>query len=72
MSEATRLIVAGYVSLKDRVALEDMRAHRQRLRKQLHEGPPSWIDASKSIALFDADLHEIEAGLERLDGSAAG
>jgi hypothetical protein len=72
MSEAARLIVAGYVSLKDRVALEGMRAHRQRLRKQLHDSPQSWIDTSKSIALFDSDLHEIEAGLERLDGSAAG
>jgi hypothetical protein len=72
MSEATRLIVAGYVSLKDRVSLEDMRAHRQRLRKRLQDTPPSWVDTSKSIALFDSDLHEIEAGLERLDGSSAG
>ena len=37
MSEAMKLIVDGYLSLKNRNALEDLRAHRQRLRKQLQD-----------------------------------
>jgi hypothetical protein len=37
MSEAVKLIVAGYIRLKDRKAIEDMRRHRQRLRKDLME-----------------------------------
>lgn len=67
MSEAIKCIVSGYVTLKDREALEEMRAHRQRLRKQLKEQPSSWIDPSQTIQLFEDDLQVIEDGLSRLN-----
>jgi hypothetical protein len=66
MSEAIKLIVDGYVSLKNRDALEDLRAHRQRLRKQLEERTPGGIDAGPAMDTFDEDLRVIEAAINRL------
>jgi hypothetical protein len=66
MSEAIKLIVDGYLSLKNRDALEDLRAHRQRLRKQLEERTPGGIDAGPAMDAFDEDLRVIEAAINRL------
>ena len=66
MSEAIKLIVEGYLSLKNRDALEDLRAHRQRLRKQLEERTPGGIDAGPAMDTFDEDLRVIEAAINRL------
>jgi hypothetical protein len=63
MSEAMKLIVGGYLTLKDRSALEDIRAHRVRLRKQLEERPPGCIDAGPAMRAFDEDLLVIETAL---------
>jgi len=63
MTEALKLIVNGHLSLKDREALEDLRAHRQRLRKQLEERMPSGIGAGPTMQLFDEELHVIQAAL---------
>jgi hypothetical protein len=63
MSEAIISIVAGYIRLNDRAALEELRAHRQRLRKQLQAQWTDVFDVSSSIQLFDEDLHVIEAAL---------
>jgi hypothetical protein len=63
MSEAIKLIVDGYLSLKNRSALEDLHAHRQRLRKQLEERTPGGIDAGPTMLLFDEELHVIQAAL---------
>ena len=63
MSEAIKLIVDGYLSLKNRDALEDLRAHRQRLRRQLEERMPGGIDAGPTMLLFDEELHVIQAAL---------
>jgi hypothetical protein len=65
MSEAIRSIVDGYLSLKDRTALEELRAHRQRLRKRLQDQPKSWVDSSSTIRVLDEDLDVIEAALRR-------
>ena len=66
MSEATKLIVEGYLSLKDRASLEELREHRQHLRKQLRlQLGKSAFDPSKSIQLFENDLEVIEAALSR-------
>ncbi len=75
MSEAMKMIVDGYVRLKDREALEDLRNHRRRLRQQLQEqrqGSFGAFDVSKSIQAFDAEVLVIEAGLERLHALKAG
>ena len=66
MSEAMKLIVEGYLSLKDRTALEDIRAHRQRLRKQLEDRPMSYINVSHATELFDEELSIIEAAINRV------
>ncbi len=63
MSEAMKLIVEGYLSLKDRDALEDLRAHRQRLRKQLLDRPQGWIDVGPATKLFEEELCVIETAL---------
>jgi hypothetical protein len=65
MSEAIQLIVDGYLTLKDRKAPEDLRAHRQRLRKQLQDQPKSWVDVGPSVRLFDEELRVI-VGIDRL------
>ena len=66
MSEAVKLIVDTLVGLKDRRAIEEMRDHRQGLRRKLQErdGRPFSLDSA--IGVMDSDLHEIEAGLARL------
>jgi urease accessory protein UreE len=66
MSEAIKLIVDGYLTLKDRQALEDLRAHRQRLRKHLQDQPKSWVDLRSATRLFDEDIRVIEAAIDRL------
>ena len=65
MSQAMKLIVDGYLSLKDRSAIEDLRAHRQRLRKQLQDNPNIGQLAvlGRSIEEFDEELRVIEAAL---------
>jgi hypothetical protein len=66
MSQAIELIVEGYLNLKDRTALEDLRAHRLRLRRQLEELPPGGIDARPAMETLDEDLGVIEAAINRL------
>jgi soluble cytochrome b562 len=63
MTEALKIIVDGYLSLKNRKALEEMRAHRERLRKQIEERTPGSIDAGPTMLLFDEELHVIQAAL---------
>lgn len=60
-----RLIVDGYLSLKNRDALEEMRSHRQRLRKRLEERTPGGIDAGPAMEALDEDLRVIEAAINR-------
>jgi hypothetical protein len=66
MSEAIKLIVDGYFSLKDRKSLEALREHRLSLKKQLLDQPRGWVDVRRSTELFDEDLRAIEAALTRL------
>ena len=65
------MIVDGYVRLKDREALEELRNHRRRLRQELGEQRYGALDVSKSLQTFDAEVLVIEAALERLRGSAS-
>jgi KaiC/GvpD/RAD55 family RecA-like ATPase len=65
MSEAIKLIVEGYLSLKDRSAIEEMRSHRQRLRKQVQECAPGGIDVGPTVEALDEDLRVIEAAISR-------
>jgi hypothetical protein len=62
VSESVRLIVDACVSLKYRQAMENLREHRQMLRKRLQDIG----DVSGSLQLIASDLSEIEAGLVQL------
>jgi hypothetical protein len=66
MSVAIKAIVDVHVRYKDRVALEQLRDHRQKLKRdlQLRSGGP--FDVSQSIRIFDEDISVIESGLEQL------
>jgi hypothetical protein len=70
MSVAMKLIVDAYVSLKNRQALEDMREHRQRLKRELLLKQTDAFDFSNSIRAFDDEVVVIETGLQRLGGGA--
>jgi hypothetical protein len=66
MSDALKLIVDCFVSLKNRRALEEMREHRQRLRESLQEKTGGCFDLSSTIRAFDSDIEIVEAGLTKL------
>ena len=66
VSEAVKLIVDGFVNLKDRMALEEMRAHRQRLRGELQQKAGELDIVGYSLNIIEADLQEIEDGFVRL------
>jgi len=63
---AIKLIVDGYVRLKDREKIEELREHRWTLRRTIQEKAGDWFDASHLVQVIEADLAEIEAGLARL------
>jgi hypothetical protein len=71
MSIAMKMIVDAYVSLKNRKALEDLREHRQRLKRELLLKQSDVFDFSNSIRAFDDEVVVIETGLQRLGGAAA-
>ena len=71
MSVAMKLIVDAYVSLKNRQALEDLREHRQRLKRELLMKQTDAFDFSNSIRAFDDEVVVIETGLQRLGGAVA-
>jgi hypothetical protein len=58
-----KLIVDGYLTLKDRSAIEDLRAGRERLRKQIQDRSNGCFDVSKATDLFDVELRIIQAVL---------
>jgi hypothetical protein len=70
MSKAIELIVDGYVKVRGRKALEDLKAHRHRLASELKSlnGP---LDLSSSIKQLEEEIAAIDAGLAKLNGAAA-
>ena len=66
MSEAVKLIVDGYVRLKDRVKIEELREHRQGLRNTLKGKQSEVFDTSYLSDVIDRELEVIEAGLTSL------
>ena len=66
MSEAVKLIVDGYVRLKDRLKIEELREHRQGLRNALKGKHSEVFDTTYLAHVIDTELEVIEAGLTRL------
>ena len=68
--EPIRSIVHEYVRLRDRKALDDLRAHRRRLIAELRL--LSWgYDMSKPTAQLQDEIAIIDAGLAKLNTAAA-
>jgi hypothetical protein len=70
MSEAIERIVGAYVKLRNRKALEDMKAHRQRLATEI-SSLNGTLDLSLPIKQLEDDAAVIDAGLAELNTSAA-
>jgi len=70
MSEALKRIVGAFVELRNRKALEDMKAHRYRLATEL-KLMKSAFDLSSTIEQLEDDITVIDAGLAELDTPTA-
>jgi hypothetical protein len=68
MSNAIESIVRGYVLLKNREALEDLLAHRERLLDGLSR--ISGIDPNQLVTVIREEIAAVREGLDRLDGKA--
>jgi len=64
------LIVDGYVKLSGRKALEDLKAHRRHLADEL-KSINGVLDLSSSIQLLEDEITMIDAGLAKLNTTAA-
>jgi hypothetical protein len=70
MELAIRNIVDVHVRFRNRRALVELRAHRERLIAELRLLAGGY-DISKPIAQMQAEIAIIEAGLAKLDSAAA-
>ena len=63
MTKAIENIVAGYVTLKNREALREIREHRQRLlhESRMHAG--SWVSVKNLSSVLQQDISVIDAAL---------
>jgi hypothetical protein len=71
MSEAMKLIVDGYIRLKDRKRLEALRENWGQMRSRLEESSKGGFEVSPSMKQFDKEILAIEQGLRALDNPAA-
>jgi len=65
MAEAIERIVDGYVKLGNRKALENLKAHRERLAIEL-KSIDGVLDLGSSIRQLEDDIAAVETGLARL------
>jgi hypothetical protein len=70
MTKAIENIVGGYVTLKNREALREMREHRQRLlhESRMHTG--SWVSVESLSTVLQQDINVIDAALSELQEEA--
>jgi hypothetical protein len=71
MTRAIENIVAGYVTLKNREALREIREHRQRLlhESRMHAG--SWVSVNNLTSVLQQDIDIVDAALSELQEEAA-
>jgi hypothetical protein len=72
MTKAIENIVAGYVTLKNRQALMEIREHRQRLlhESRMHAG--SWVSVENLSSVLQQDINIVDAALSGLQEEAKG
>lgn len=70
MSKAIEQIVAGYVTLKNREALQEIRDHRQRLlqNSRMHSG--SWVSVAGLNSVLQEEISIVDAALSGLEEAA--
>jgi hypothetical protein len=72
MSKAIEQIVANYVTLKNRQALQEIRDHRQRLlqNSRMHSG--SWVSVEGLNSVLQEEISIVDAALSGLEEAATG
>jgi len=67
MTKAIETIVAGYVTLKNRQALQEIREHRQRLlhESRMHTG--TWVSVASLSSVLQEEINIVDAALEGLE-----
>ena len=70
MSKAIEQIVANYVTLKNRQALQEIRDHRQRLlhNSRMHSG--SWVSVEGLNSVLQEEISIVDAALSGLEEAA--
>jgi hypothetical protein len=70
MTKAIEHIVAGYVTLKNRQALEEIRDHRQRLLhdSRMHTG--TWVSVESLTSALQEEINIADAALSGLQEEA--
>jgi hypothetical protein len=71
MSVAMKLIVHGYIRVKDRATLEALREDWRQMRNRPQESSMGGFEVSPSIQQFDREILAIEQGLRALESPAA-
>ena len=66
MSKAIEQIANGYVRLKNRTALEQMREHRNRLLQEYRMRPADWFRSEVLEAALRDDVQVLDDALSRL------
>jgi hypothetical protein len=72
MSKAIEHIVAGYSTLKNRTALEEIRDHRRRLLNEYRMRGNSVLNFSGLTAELQEEISIVEDALTRLQDSESG
>jgi hypothetical protein len=70
VTKAIETIVAGYVTLKNRQALEEIREDRQRLlhNSRMHTG--TWVSVESLTSALQEEIDIVDAALKGFDGEA--
>jgi hypothetical protein len=69
MTKAIEHIVAGYVTLKNRLALEEIREHRWKLLNDVRMRSAGPLRFDQVIIELQEEIDAVDAGLEKLNGS---
>ena len=70
MSKGSEHIVAGFVTLKNREALEEIRDHRRRLLHENRLRSGSGLNLENLNAELQDEINIVDAALDDLDGEA--
>ena len=71
MTKAIENIVAGYVTLKNRQALEEIRGHRQRLLQNSRMHSSSWVSMENLTSALQEEISIVDAALKGLEKAQA-